>query len=201
MIEDYNSKIKEIRNYAKENKVPIMEEDGIKYLTSFIFKHNIKSILEIGSAIGYSAIVMASVDPNIHITTIERDQDRYLLALKNIKNFDLEDRITLIFGDALETKVEGEFDLIFIDAAKAQNMNFFNRFTPNLVEDGYVITDNMKFHGLVDKDESEIESRDLRQLVRKIKEYKKFLEESADYYTDFVDIGDGLAISRKNEVE
>ena len=198
---DYNSKIKEIRAYAKENKVPIMEEDGIKYLTSFIFKHNIKSILEIGSAIGYSAIVMASVDPNIHITTIERDQDRYLLALKNIKNFDLEDRITLIFGDALETKVEGEFDLIFIDAAKAQNMNFFNRFTPNLVEDGYVITDNMKFHGLVDKDESEIESRDLRQLVRKIKEYKKFLEESADYYTDFVDIGDGLAISRKNEVE
>ena len=198
---DYNSKIKEIRDYAKENKVPIMEEDGIKYLTSFIFKHNIKSILEIGSAIGYSAIVMASVDPSIHITTIERDQDRYLLALKNIKNFDLEDRITLIFGDALETKIEGEFDLIFIDAAKAQNMNFFNKFSPNLVNKGYIITDNMKFHGLVDKDESEIESRDLRQLVRKIKDYKKFLEESSDYYTDFVDIGDGLAVSTKNDIE
>lgn len=198
---DYSNKLKEMRTYAKENRVPIMEEDGIKYLTSFIFKHNIKSILEIGSAIGYSAIVMASVDPDIHITTIERDQDRYMLALKNIKNFELEDRITLIFGDALDTKIDGEFDLVFIDAAKAQNMNFFNKFSNNLVNNGYIITDNMKFHGLVDKPESEIESRDLRQLVRKIKEYKVFLEESADYYTDFVDVGDGLAVSRKNDIE
>lgn len=200
-MEDYNSKLKEMRTYAKENRVPIMEEDGIKYLTSFIFKHNIKSILEIGSAIGYSAIVMANVDPDIHITTIERDQDRYMLALKNIKNFELEDRITLIFGDALDTKIEGEFDLVFIDAAKAQNMNFFNKFSNNLVDKGYIITDNMKFHGLVDKDESEIESRDLRQLVRKIKEYKVFLENSNDYYTDFVDVGDGLAVSTKIDIE
>ena len=200
-MEEYNSKLKEIKTYAKENRVPIMEDDGIKYLTSFIFKHNIKSILEIGSAIGYSAIVMANVDPDIHITTIERDQDRYMLALKNIKNFELEDRITLIFGDALETKIDGEFDLVFIDAAKAQNMNFFNKFSNNLVKNGYIITDNMKFHGLVDKDETEIESRDLRQLVRKIKEYKVFLEESNDYYTDFVDVGDGLAISTRNDIE
>ena len=200
-MEEYNSKLKEIKTYAKENRVPIMEDDGIKYLTSFIFKHNIKSILEIGSAIGYSAIVMANVDPDIHITTIERDQDRYMLALKNIKIFELEDRITLIFGDALETKIDGEFDLVFIDAAKAQNMNFFNKFSNNLVKNGYIITDNMKFHGLVDKDETEIESRDLRQLVRKIKEYKVFLEESNDYYTDFVDVGDGLAISTRNDIE
>lgn len=195
MDADYNNKLKEIRTYAKENRVPIMEDDGIKYLTSFIFKHNIKSILEIGSAIGYSAIVMAGVNPEIHITTIERDQDRYMLALKNIKNFGLEDRITLIFGDALDTKVEGNFDLIFIDAAKAQNMNFFNKFSNNLVNRGYIITDNMKFHGLVDKPESEIESRDLRQLVRKIKEYKKFLMDNKDFNTEFIDIGDGIAIS------
>ena len=201
MDDDYNNKLKEKKDYAKENRVPIMEDDGIKYLTSFIFKHNIKSILEIGSAIGYSAIVMANVDSDIHITTIERDQDRYMLALKNIKSFELEDRITLIFGDALDTKIEGEFDLVFIDAAKAQNINFFNKFSNNLVKNGYIITDNMKFHGLVDKDETEIESRDLRQLVRKIKEYKVFLEESNDYYTDFVDVGDGLAISTRNDIE
>ena len=80
-------------------------------------------------------------------------------------------------------------------------MNFFNKFSNNLVNNGYIITDNMKFHGLVDKPESERESRDLRQLVRKIKEYKVFLEESTDYYTDFVDVGDGLAVSRKNDIE
>ena len=197
---DYSDKIKEMKEYAKENSVPIMEDDGINYLTSFIFKNNIKSILEIGSAIGYSSIVMASVSPDIHITTIERDQDRYLLAVKNVKNVELEDRITLIYGDALDVSVDDKYDLIFIDAAKAQNINFFNRFSNNLKDNGYIITDNMNFHGLVDKSEEEIESRDLRQLVRKIKEYRVFLEESKDYVTDFIQVGDGLAVSRKNDI-
>ena len=195
MNSDYNNKIKEMKQYAKENKVPIMEEDGIKYLTSFIFKHNIKSILEIGSAIGYSAIVMASVSDDVHVTTIERDQDRYMLALKNIKSLELEDRILSIYGDACDVNVDGKFDLIFIDAAKAQNMRFFNKFSNNLSHGGYIITDNMNFHGLVNKEESEIESRDLRQLVRKIKEYKKFLMDNKDFNTEFIDIGDGIAIS------
>ena len=197
---DYNNKIKEMKLYANINKVPIMEEDGIKYLTSFIFKNRIKSVLEIGSAIGYSAIQMALVDPDIHITTIERDQDRYLQALKNIKELELDDRITLIFNDALEVTLEDKYDLLFIDAAKAQNINFFNKFSNNVNENGYIITDNMKFHGLVDKSEEEIESRDLRQLVRKIKDYKIFLEENNDYVTEFINVGDGLAVTTKNNI-
>lgn len=197
---DYNNKIKEMKLYANINKVPIMEEDGIKYLTSFIFKNKIKRVLEIGSAIGYSAILMALVDEDIHVTTIERDQDRYLQALKNIKDLELEDRITLIYNDALEVTLDEEYDLLFIDAAKAQNINFFTKFSGNVVDKGYIITDNMKFHGLVDKSEEEIESRDLRQLVRKIKDYKQFLEENNDYTTEFVDVGDGLAVTVKNNI-
>lgn len=141
--------IKELKEYAILENIPIMQDEGIEFLTNFIIKKQLKNILEIGTAIGYSAIMMARTRDDIHITTIERDETRYMEALKNIKKFNLEDRITLIFNDALNVKLEGEFDLIFIDAAKGKNKDFFEHFEANLSLDGYIITDNMDFHGYV----------------------------------------------------
>lgn len=193
---DNNAVLEEIREYAEENNVPIMTEDGIKFLTNYIKKHNIKKILEIGAAIGYSAIMMALVDEEIEITTIERDEKRYLEAVKNIKKFKLEERINLIYKDAFDVKLDDKYDLLFIDAAKAQNIKFFEMFSKNLNPKGTIITDNMNFHGLVDKELEEIKSRNLRALVRKLKDYAVFLQENKKYETDFLDIGDGIAISR-----
>ena len=195
MVKNYVA-LQELRNYAEENNVPIMTTEGINFLTSYIIKHDIKKILQIGSAIGYSAIMMALANPNAEITTIERDEKRYLEAVKNVKKFNLEDRINLIYNDALDVKINGEFDLIFIDAAKAQNIKFFEKFSHNLTRRGTIITDNMNFHGLTDKDEKEIKSRNLRALVRKIKDYHKYLETNKKYDTEFLSLGDGLAISR-----
>lgn len=192
-------KIKKIKEYAIDNNVPIMQDEGINYLTTFIIKHNIRNILEIGTAIGYSAIQMALTNKDVKVTTVERDEKRYLEAVKNVKDFDLEDKIHLIFNDATNLKVDGSYDLIFLDAAKSQNITFFNNFKNNLEDNGYIITDNMSFHGFVNKDEKEIKSRNLRGLVRKIKEYKNFLEESNEYTTKFLDIGDGLAITNRKK--
>ena len=189
--------IKEIKEYAEVNNVPIMNDSGIKYLTNYIEKNNIVNILEVGTAIGYSAIMMCGVSQNIHVTTIERDERRYLEALKNIKKMELEDRIKLIYNDALEVKLDDKYDLIFIDAAKAQNQKFFERFENNLSDDGVIITDNMNFHGLVNKNPEEIGSRNLRQLVRKVKDYKVFLSNNSKYNTEFLEIGDGIAVSKK----
>lgn len=189
--------INEIRTYAKENNVPIMLDDGIEYLTNYIIKNNVNSVLEIGTAIGYSAIMMALTNPSLSVTTIERDEKRYLEALKNIKKLNLENRITLIFNDALDVNITGKFDLIFIDAAKAQSIKFFEKFEKNLNPTGIIITDNIKFHGLVDKNEEEIESRNLRALVRKVKEYITYLKENEHYETEFLELGDGISISRK----
>jgi len=124
--------IREIKKYAEDNNVPIMQDEGIEFLTNFIIKKQLKNILEIGTAIGYSAIMMCSVSNDVHVTTIERDETRYMEALKNIKKLNLEDRITLIFNDALNVKLEDEYDLIFIDAAKGKNRDFFERFENNL---------------------------------------------------------------------
>lgn len=197
MVENQYGLLKEIKNYAKEYNVPIMQEAGIDFLMTFIIKHRIKSVLEVGTAIGYSAIMMALCQPTLKITSIERDEERYLEALKNIKKFHLEDRITLIFKDALDVKLEGEFELIFLDAAKSQNIKFFQLFTRNLSSSGFVITDNMYFHGLVEKNEKEIKSRNLRGLVRKMKDYIAFLNSNPDYDTTIYRIGDGIAVSKR----
>ena len=191
-----NNEFKRIEKYAETYNVPIMEKSGIKFLTKYIEDNNIKNILEIGSAIGYSAIKMATINDNIKVTTIERDNERYLEALRNVKEFDLEKRITLIFGDALDVNLEGKYDLIFIDAAKGQYINFFEKYAKNLKKNGAIISDNLDFHGYVEQEER-IESKNLRQLVNKIRNYIDFLKNNKEFDTTFHKIGDGIAVSIK----
>ena len=188
--------IKEMEEYAKINNVPIMEKEGIEFLTKYIKENNIKNILEIGTAIGYSAIRMCLVDDSITVTTIERDKIRYDEAIKNIKAFNMEDRINVIFGDALEVEVSGEYDLIFIDAAKSQSIKFFNRYEKLLKNDGTIITDNINFHGLTFSKEP-APSRNLRQMIRKIHDYLDFLKDNKEYTSRYENIGDGLMISKR----
>ena len=192
--------IKEIKEYSKREDVPIMLDDGIDFLTTFILKHQTEKVLEIGTAIGYSAIMMALSSPKLKVVSIERDESRYLEAIKNVKRFGLEDRITLIFNDALNVNLDDKFDLIFLDGAKGKNIEFIEHFAKNLDDDGFFITDNMSFHGYVDKDESEIKSRNLRGLVRKIKAYIDYLNNSDIYNTRFYEIGDGIAVTSKKEI-
>ena len=191
-------KIKEIEEYAINNNIPIMQKDGIEFLINYIKENNINNILEIGTAIGYSSIRMALVNENIKVTTIERDKDRFEIAQNNINSFNLQNRINLIYKDALEVELNDKYDLIFIDAAKAQNIKFFEKYKNNLENNGTIITDNMYFHGLIFKDNKDIESRNLRQLMRKLKNYHKFLKENKEYNTEFIDLGDGIAITKKN---
>ena len=188
--------LEEIEKYALDNRVPIMMKDGIDYLCNFIKDNNVKKILEIGSAIGYSAIKMALVDDEIKITTIEKDRERYDVAVLNIEKFNLEDRIKIIFGAALDTEINGEYDLIFIDASKGNNINFFNKYSRNLKKKGIIITDNLLFHGLV-RDESLIKTKNQRGIVRKIKQFIEFLDNNSEFETEYLDIGDGIAISRR----
>lgn len=193
--------IKEMEEYAKDNNVPIMTKDGIEFLMNYIKDNNIVRILEVGTAIGYSAIRMCTVRDDIVVTTIERDEVRYKEAVKNVSKTGFDNRIKLIFGDALEVELEGEYDLIFIDAAKAQNQKFFEMFKRNLKPTGTIITDNMKFHGLVDTPIEQINSRNLRQLVRKVRNYTEFLKNNDEFNTEFLSLGDGIAISKYNTKE
>lgn len=194
-----NDDVKEIRKNALDKNIPIMQDEGIEFLLNFIKSNNIENILEVGTAVGYSAIRMASISPLIKVTSIERDSTRYMEAVKNIAKEHLEDRITLIFKDAIDVEFDKntKFDLIFIDAAKGKNADFFQKFQKYLKPNGYIITDNLKFHGCVDKPLEEIESRNVRGLVRKIRSYIEFLKSNEEFETEFYDVGDGVSVSRR----
>ena len=185
----------DIENYAKENNIPIMQKDGIEFLTNNIKENNVKKILEIGCAIGYSAIRMCLVHDDISVVTVERDESRYKEAIKNIKEFNLEKRINVIFDDAFNVDLSDKFDLIFIDAAKSQYIKFFEKFKNNLSNNGVIVSDNLDFHGLVHKDLNQIESRNVRGIVRKLNNYIEFLNTNKEFKTDFYSIGDGIGIS------
>lgn len=193
--------ILEMERYAEEYNVPIIEKESIAFIMKYIKLHNVKRILEIGTAIGYSGILMASVAPDITLTTIERDEKRYLEALKNIKKCGLEKRIEVVFQDALEANLIGrEYDLIFIDAAKGQYIKFFEKFSHYLSPNGVIISDNIKFHGLVGNTSEDI-TKNQRSIASKIEEYIEFLKANKEYTTKLLDIGDGLSVSTRVENE
>ena len=193
--------IGEMEDYASLKNVPIIEKKSIAFIMKYIKDHNVKSVLEIGSAIGYSAILMASAKEDTIVTTIERDEERYMECLKNVKKCGLDKKINVVFQDALEVNLNEDvkYDLIFIDAAKGQYTRFFEKYKYFLKPNGTIITDNLKFHGYVGKS-SKIESKNLKGLVEKIEGYIEFLKENPEFNTEFYDIGDGLSVSTwKNE--
>ncbi len=192
----FDDNLNQMREYAIENYVPIIKDDGLMLLSQVIKLANVKEVLEIGTAIGYSAINMAKLGANV--TTIERDSNMYDLAIKNIENSKLNN-INVIFGDALEqfdVLKDKRFDLIFIDAAKGQYKKFFEIYVPLLNEHGVVVCDNMIFHNSVNMDTSEM-SRSLRGLVNKLKMFTEFLINNNDFDTTIYEIGDGMAVSIK----
>ncbi len=192
--------ILEMEHYASMNNVPIIELDSIKFIMKYIKMNKVKSILEIGTAIGYSAILMANANNFCEITTIERDEKRYKEAVKNVNKSGLDKRIELVYNDAMEVNLSGcKYDLIFIDAAKGQYIKYFDKFCNYLNPGGVIITDNLKFHGLV-KNKELIKSKNVRGIVNKIENYIEYLKNNKEYITKFYDIGDGLSVSfKRNE--
>lgn len=192
------NKIIEMEAYAEKYDIPIMQKESIEYIGRKIKSINAKNILELGTAIGYSTICFANVSGDIKITSIERNEERYNEAVKNVNDINYNNRINLIFADALEIDLTDKYDLIIIDAAKGKNIDFFNKYKKNLNKNGIIIFDNMNFHGLVGKSDS-IKSKNLKSLVKKIEVFREFISVQEDYYAEFIEVGDGLCICEKKK--
>ncbi|MDY6072450.1 MAG: O-methyltransferase [Bacilli bacterium] len=190
--------IKEIEEYGIKNNVPIMSEDTIETIKNIITVNEFHTILEIGTAIGYSTICFASTPGVTNITSIERDPVRSAIAVNNVKESGLKN-ITLRHTDALEIELNDKFDLIIIDAAKSQNMKFFNKFKDNLNEDGIIIIDNLSFHGYVNQTER-IKSRNLRQMVNKIRKFIDFLNNNEEFTVKYIEVGDTLGVCKRKNI-
>ncbi|NLD26874.1 MAG: O-methyltransferase [Acholeplasmataceae bacterium] len=191
--------IKEMRKYAEANKVPIINDEGLIFMLQLVDLKKPKRFLEIGTAIGFCAINLATYDSDIIVDTIEKNEIMFAQALKNVQNARLEKRINVYLGDALDfdlSKLQKDYDMIFIDAAKAQYIKFFEKYEQLLAEDGLIVSDNLLFHGFVENTKI-IEHRNLRQLVDKIQDYNEFLAKHRSYHTNFFAVGDGIAVSKR----
>ncbi|MCL6570623.1 MAG: O-methyltransferase [Bacillus sp. (in: Bacteria)] len=199
LISERNPLLTEMETYARDHKVPIMELVGLETMLQILRIHRSKRILEVGTAIGYSALRMAEALTDAHIVTVERDVERFQLATDFIKRSKHKEQLTLIHGDALEVEDlvarHGPYDTIFIDAAKGQYKKFFEIYANYLAEDGIIITDNVLFKGLVC--ESEIESKRTRNLVKKIDDFNHWLMGLPDYDSVILPVGDGVALSKR----
>lgn len=191
-----NNLFASLEEYARVNNVPIMQPGGINYIMEFIKEKKIKTVLEIGTAIGYSALKMSSV--GAIVTSIERDEVRYNEAVKNVNAS--EYKVNLIFGDALDVEVSGLFDLILIDAAKGKNKEFLDKYKVNLSNNGYILIDNMDYHGLVGKS-NEILKRRTRSLVRKIENFIEYMNTQDEFKVTKIEVGDGLYLLERNNNE
>lgn len=203
LMQHNNNDIESLRTYAEENRVPIVDKMSLEAIKQVLRLKQPRHILELGTAIGYSAMQFASVSSDIHITTIERDTEMQDRASQNIEHFGYQQQITMIKGDAreqFETLKDKTFDVIFIDAAKAQTQRFFETYEPLLKLGGVVIADNILYHDFV-ADIDVIHSRNVRQMVKKLQKYNEWLVQHPRYETNFLNIDDGVAISVKRRIE
>ncbi|HEY8436509.1 MAG TPA: O-methyltransferase [Haloplasmataceae bacterium] len=193
-----DNRLKDLKTYALKHGVPIMDDEGMGFLRFLFSLLKPRRVLEIGTAIGYSAIGMALFDETVTITTFERDEQMINEARRNIERFGLNDRIHLIASDAITfdtSRLQPGFDFLFIDAAKSQYRLFFEKYTPLLKDTGVVFIDNILFHGLIFK--NEIRNRHTKALMKKLRAFNRWLKDHPSYRTYFFPIGDGIALSVK----
>lgn len=189
----------EMIDEAIKDRIPIMERDGIDFLKQMLRLKRPDRILEIGSAIGYSALQMIDAVPSARVITIERDQARAKRAKYYFNRYNQDQTIELIEGDAFDVaeqvRNQGPYDVIFIDAAKGQYQRFFELYSSMLTDNGVIITDNVLFHGYVIN--AQTASKRIGNLAKKINTYNQWLVNQTEYDTEFFPIGDGIAISVK----
>ena len=198
-IHPRNELFLEMESFAKEHHVPIMQLSAIEALNQILRIQKPSTILEIGTAIGYSALRMATALPNCSIVTVERDPERVQYAKQFIARSTVANRITVIEGDALEVdveKVQSTFDAVFIDAAKGQYMRFFEKYSALVPSGGILYIDNMYMHGLSDLDIKEVPRRK-RTMIRNLSKFADWIMKHPDYDSTFFPVGDGLLICMK----
>lgn len=206
LVEDYirktlkmnNGLLEEMEIYAEDNSVPIIHKEVSELLKVILKIHKPKRILEIGCAIGYSSIFFADVLNNdVEIITTERNPIMLEKACENIKKAGLSDKIKILVGDAEETlkDIDGDFDMVFIDAAKGQYKLFFDIVFDKVKNGGIVISDNILYKGMIASDDFVVKRK--KTIVKRMRDYLDYICHQEFLDTSIIPIGDGVAISYK----
>lgn len=196
-LKSQNEFLKALETESLENFVPIISPEVGQFLRFLIELKKPKSILEIGTAVGYSSLVMLDESKEIkRLVTMEKNPEMAEIALKNFKKAG-EDRVELILGDAYEEmkNLDEKFDFIFIDAAKGQYKKYFDLGKDLLNEDGLVVCDNILFKGMVANDE--LVHKRVKTIVRRLREFISYVMELEDFQSSLLPLGDGILVSKR----
>ena len=190
------NKLNRIKQKALEEHIPIIMDDTLEVIANYLIKMKPERILEIGTAVGYSAICFSKyLNEDGMIDTIERDEERIKEAKVNIKNMDLENKIHIYEGDAVEIlpTLNEKYDAVFIDAAKGKYPFFLKEALRMIKPNGIIFADNILYKGYVMSDYNKHKQR---TAVRNLREYIKEISENPNLETEILEVGDGLAVSR-----
>lgn len=193
-----SDKLKEIERDAIKNNIPIIDKEVQNLIRMFLNVVKPKKILEFGTAVGFSSLFMyEQLDGNVHITTMERDEERIKSAKNNFKLFGCEDKINLIEGDCFENinKLSDTYDLIFVDSSKSHYKNLFDKSIPILNENGIIIFDNILYKGMIASDE--LVQKRKKTIVKNMRCFIKDIVNKKEFFTLLLPIGDGVMILRR----
>ena len=197
-LEPNNEFLQELEKYAQENHVPIIQPEVAKLISVLGIMLKPKKILEVGTAIGYSSILMSGfLHSGGKIITIERYPKMIEEAKKNIEKAGLEDTISILEGDAEEIlpTLNEEYDLVFIDAAKGQYLEFLNSCMKLLRPGGLLISDNILYKGMIASDSLVVRRK--KTIVKRMRDYLKYICNHEQLETSIIPVGDGVALSYK----
>ena len=185
----------EIEKYGRDNKIPILLDDTLEYISNILENVKPNRILEIGTAIGFSAICFSKyLSETGRIDTIEIESLRVEQALENIEKVGVQDKIRVLEGDALDILpyLNEEYDVVFIDAAKGKYLEFFEHALRLCKKGGYIIADNVLYKGMV---QSDYNKHKQRTAVNKLRNFIDMVLEHPNLKSELIDIGDGLTVS------
>jgi predicted O-methyltransferase YrrM len=183
--------LQDLKQIAFITDIPIMSDETIDTISKEISIHHCFSLLEIGTAIGYSSLSLAHLHPHLKIVTLEKDEDRHLEALKYKQHIDHRNQVTMICQDAFEYVPQHLMDCIILDGAKASNKRFFQRYFPFLKSSGVMIIDNIDFHGEREQDINH-RSRQFRKMIHKLSAFEEWIMSLEHIHVEKINVGDGL---------
>lgn len=191
---------KDIKKYGNENDIPITLDESLETILNILQTENSKTVLEIGTAIGYGAINIASLNTVELVETVEKDVERFNIANKNIKENNLEDKIKTHNLDAKDfieclVKKNRKFDFIYLDGPKGQYIAYYENLKKLVISGGIIVADNLFFHGMV---EGKIETpKSCKTMIKKLKQFIEFVKQDNEVSFEILNVGDGLGVIRK----
>lgn len=188
-----------LRKYAEEYRVPILRADAAAFMRTLTTLHQPKRILEIGTAIGYSALLMHECNPEAHIDTVEIDPDTAVMARKNIAEGNAKEQIRVIIGDGNEVlpALPGPYDMIFLDSAKGQYIHLYDDLKRLLVPGGLLVCDNCIFYDKIFTCPEDAPHKH-RTIVHNLRDFLTKATHDQDYTASLLQVGDGMLIVTKN---